>query len=99
MHITTVYAAYIRMSSIGFSMLPFNIPFVMLIACEKGRMRQSAEKNTPIISAGKYIPLVNATSCIAILETPDAERSDEILPIKIPREINSIDRGREERMA
>lgn len=51
------------------------------------------EKVFPTISWEKYIPLVNATNCTTILDTPEDDFSVVIVPINIPRAINSIEIG------
>ena len=80
------------------SLFALKIPFRNLTHQEKGRISQMTAKNFPTISAEKYIPLVNATNCTTILETPGADLSDVMQPMSIPKAMNNRDAGIDDKM-
>ena len=71
--------------------LLFSIPFIIINELSNGKKLHKCVKKLPNISLGKYIVLVNTTSCTIILDIPEDAFSEKILPIIIPRDINNIE--------
>ena len=70
--------------------LLLDIPLINVTTLSNGKYSQILLKPSPSISFEKYIPLVKHTNWTIILDTPEADFSVQILPIKIPNDIKRI---------
>ena len=68
-----------------------NTPWIIVKEASNGNILHSILKIPPIVSLGKYIPLVKHTNCTIILPNPPVAFSLTKLPIKIPIEIKNIE--------